>query len=254
MKTKWVAGFAVGMQFGATAIIADDSVRFVREARSWNSASMHRLASSQEPVSGGGVPAVTEVAAPSVAGNDPVSAQAPSADAPASVQQSVSGVPTQNVRNLEPLRVKPLVIPNTSLSGIGTGITPQDAIEGRLPDPIPLPYGPDREGGWLLSSKEWIAPVYCHFPTYYEDIMLEQHGHERCPPLQPVLSGGRFYSGLFFTPYLAYLHPPCKEISSAGNYRPGSTAPALRQRAPYDPGACGLQVLSTGTGVLLLQP
>lgn len=254
MKTHWVAGLAVGMQFGVTVVLAEDSVRVVREAQGLNARSVHRFASSQEPVAGSAVPAVSEVATPAVGGVDPVPTQVPNTETTAPAAQNASAVPSQNVRSLEPLRVKPLVIPNTSLSGIGTGITPQDAIEGRLPEPIPLPYGPDREGGWFLTPKEWVAPVYCHFPTYYEDIMLEQHGHERCPPLQPILSGGRFYSGLFFTPYLAYLHPPCKEISSAGNYRPGSTAPALRQRAPYDPGACGLQVLSTGTGVLLLQP
>ena len=156
MKTHWVAGLAVGMQLGLTAVHADESERLVREARGLNPRGANRFVSSQEPVVGGEIPAATEVAT------------------------------SQNVRGLEPLRVKPLVSPNTSLSGIGTGITPQDAIAGRLPDPIPLPYGPDREGGSFLSSKAWVAPVYCHFPTYYEDVMLEQHGHERCCSLPRV--------------------------------------------------------------------
>lgn len=157
-------------------------------------------------------------------------------------------------RNMEPLRLKPLQMPNISLQGIGTGTTPEDATAGRLPSPIPLPFGPDREGGWLMSTYTWIPPVYCHKPTYYEDVMLEHHGHERCPPLQPFLSGARFYSGLFFTPYLAYLHPPGQDISNAGHYRVGTSAPGLRQRAPYDPGAIRMQLLMTGTGVLALQP
>ena len=152
MKTHWVAGLAVGMQFGVTAVHAEDSVRVVREAQSLNARNVHRFASSQESVVGNAAPAVTEVATPSVGGIDAVPSQVPSSENAAPAQQNASAVPSQSVRNLEPLRVKPLVIPNTSLSGIGTGITPQDAIEGRLPDPIPLPYGPDRDGGWFLSS------------------------------------------------------------------------------------------------------
>ena len=157
-------------------------------------------------------------------------------------------------RSKEPLRVGSLSIPNTSIAGIGTGTTPEDATDGRLPDPMPLPYGPDREAGWSVKTKHWVAPVYCHQPTYYEDVMLEHHGHERCVVLQPVLSGARFYTGIFFTPYLATLRPPLQDIPSAGHYRPGSCAPALRQRAPYDPTAIKVQAAATAAGVVALQP
>jgi hypothetical protein len=157
-------------------------------------------------------------------------------------------------RSKEPLRVGSLSIPNTSIAGIGTGTTPEDATDGRLPDPMPLPYGPDREAGWSVKTKHWVAPVYCHQPTYYEDVMLEHHGHERCVVLQPVLSGARFYTGIFFTPYLATLRPPLQDIPSTGHYRPGSCAPALRQRAPYDPTAMKVQAAATAAGVVALQP
>jgi len=157
-------------------------------------------------------------------------------------------------RSKEPLRVGSLSIPNTSIAGIGTGTTPEDATDGRLPDPMPLPYGPDREAGWSVKTKHWVAPVYCHQPTYYEDVMLEHHGHERCVVLQPVLSGARFYTGIFFTPYLATLRPPLQDIPSTGHYRPGSCAPALRQRAPYDPTAMKVQAAASAAGVVALQP
>ena len=170
-------------------------------------------------------------------------------DDPSKIEESPS-IP----RSKEPLRVGSLSIPNTSIAGIGTGTTPEDATEGRLPDPMPLPYGPDREAGWSVKTKHWVAPVYCHQPTYYEDVMLEHHGHERCVVLQPVLSGARFYTGIFFTPYLATLRPPLQDIPSAGHYRPGSCAPALRQRAPYDPTAIKVQAAATAAGVVALQP
>jgi hypothetical protein len=173
----------------------------------------------------------------------------PKLDGSAKIEESPS-IP----RNKEPLRVGSLSIPNTSIAGIGTGTTPEDATDGRLPDPMPLPYGPDREAGWSVKTKHWVAPVYCHQPTYYEDVMLEHHGHERCVVLQPVLSGARFYTGIFFTPYLATLRPPLQDIPSTGHYRPGSCAPALRQRAPYDPTAMKVQAAATAAGVVALQP
>ena len=152
------------------------------------------------------------------------------------------------------LRTKPLSIPNTSVVGVGTTQVPVDMTQGRLPAPIPLPFGPDRYDGWSYSNKGWVPPAFCHQPTYYEDIMLENHGHETCPPLQPILSGARFYSGVFFTPYFYCLNGPLQDVSSVGRYRPGSVAPGLRQRPPYDPHALGTQALSTGAGVLLLRP
>ncbi len=154
----------------------------------------------------------------------------------------------------EPIVVPNLTIPNISVSGIGTGTTPEDAVAGRLPAPVALPYGPDRQGMWILQNKTWVAPVFCHQPLYFEDIMLERHGHERLPPLQPILSGVRFFTTIATQPYLAYLNPPFRESYNTGNYRPGSAAPGLRQRAPYDKGAMRFQLLTTGTTVLAFQP
>lgn len=157
-------------------------------------------------------------------------------------------------RSTEPLRVKPLQTPNTSISGIGTGTTPEDATQGRLPAPTGLPYGPDRQPGWSVTTKNWVAPTFCHYPTYYDDVMLEYHGHERCPPLQPLLSGGRFFTGIFFTPYLMTLQHPNQQVPNAGHFRPGTCAPGVRQRAPYDPTALKVQAAATASGVVLLQP
>ncbi|MEQ1828067.1 MAG: hypothetical protein ABL921_19050 [Pirellula sp.] len=147
-----------------------------------------------------------------------------------------------------------LVIPNTSTKKGGEGTMPDDMVAGRLPPPMNLPFGPDRKGNWTMEKKNWTAPVYCHQPTYFHDSMLEEHGHERFPSMTPLISGVRFYSQIAFLPYLSYLNPPLKDISSAGHFRPGTAAPCLRQRAPYDPGALRFQLLTTGTTVLAGQP
>lgn len=161
-------------------------------------------------------------------------------------------------KNRGPIVLPDLNVPNISIREIGSerakGSAPEDAVAGRLPSIIPLPYGPDRFGAWSLDYKTWTAPVFCHQPTYYEDTMLEQSGHERVPALQPILSGVRFYSTAAFMPYLSYLNPPLKYSYHGDHYRPGSCAPALRQRAPFDKGALRYQLLTTGVAVALMQP
>jgi hypothetical protein len=167
-------------------------------------------------------------------------------DAPASVK------PAPETKR-EPISLPILVVPNTAAKP-GSGAMPDDMVSGRLPAPVPLPFGTDRHGIWSLERKTWLAPVYCHQPTYFHDSMLEEHGHERCPSLQPLISGARFYSQLAFLPYLSYLNPPLQDSYSTGHFRPGTAAPCIRQRAPYDPGAMRLQLLTTGTAVLIAQP
>lgn len=157
-------------------------------------------------------------------------------------------------KNSGPLVLQALTVPNTFIQTDGTNSVPKDLTDGRLPSAIYLPYGPDRYGFWDLESKTWIAPVYCLQPLFFEDAMLERHGQERFPCLQPLLSGTRFFSDLALMPYNAYLHPPLQERPSAGHYRPGSVPPCLRQRVPYDAGAIRLQLLTTGTVVLAAQP
>jgi len=147
-----------------------------------------------------------------------------------------------------------LTIPNTTISDVGTGALPEDLVSGRFPSTIPLPYGPDRYGFWSLSQKTWLAPTFCHQPLYFEDVMLERHGQERFPCIQSMLSGARFFSDVVFMPYHAYLQRPLEERYNTGHYRPGSTAPGLRQRAPYDAGALRFQLLTTGTTILAGQP
>jgi hypothetical protein len=220
-----------------------------------------RLFESQGKLQGGRMSRLSEFKTPKIVliaillGSSYASAQGPTPtvtvvpDPNATVLAAPPAAPTQ-----ETLRTKPLSLPNTSVVGVGTNQIPADLTQGRLPAAIQLPYGPDREGGWSYSAKGWIPPVYCHQPTYYEDTMLENHGHERHPHLQPMLSGTRFYTGLFFTPYLYCLHGPLEDLSSAGRYRPGTAAPGLRQRAPYDPYAIGTQAVSTGAGISLLRP
>jgi hypothetical protein len=177
---------------------------------------------------------------------------APQSSAPVALAPDIDPAVVSSVQEI--LRTKALTVPNTSVAGIGTSQIPADSTQGRLPEPIPLPFGPDRLEGWTYSSKRWVPPVFYHQPTYYEDTMLENHGHERFPKLQPMISGARFYTGIFLTPYFYCLNGPFEDVASVGRYRPGTAAPGLRQRPVYSPSAIGTQAVSTGTGVWLLRP
>jgi hypothetical protein len=153
----------------------------------------------------------------------------------------------------EPISLSPLVTPNLALKGI-TEQFPEDLVEGRLPPIQSLPSGPDRPYGLNLSLKTWSAPVFCHQPLYFEDAMLERHGHERFPHLTPLISGARFFTGVVTRPYMVYLHPPLEDVPNTGHFRPGSPAPAIRERAPYDKGALRFQLLTTGATLVAIQP
>jgi hypothetical protein len=166
-------------------------------------------------------------------------------DAPSSNTASKTDQPSSSRINQEPITLAPLGTPNTSVDGIGTGVRPEDVTIHRLPPAQPIPSGETREGMWGLQSKQWVPGGFCHQPLYFEDPMLERHGHVRFPYLQPAVSGIRFFGTVPVLPYLATLRHPLDEVHTLGAYRPGTAAPTLRYRAHYDPVALRNQFIAT---------
>ena len=151
-----------------------------------------------------------------------------------------------------PIVILPLNTPNISTEGIGTGAKPENMAFGRIPPAQPLPTGLDRGTPVFPHDKLWEPSAICHKPLYFQDTMLERHGHERFHALQPMISGVRFFGTLPLMPYLMTLHPPAEDISNLGHYRPGTAAPRLYERAPYDARALGVQTAVTGATFGLL--
>ncbi len=145
----------------------------------------------------------------------------------------------------ETISLAPLAVPNTSTQGVGNGIRPEDVTVNRLPPPQSIPSGETRVGMWGLQSKQWVPGGFCHQPLYFEDPMLERHGHVNFPYLQPAISGLRFFGTAPVLPYLATLRHPLDDVHTLGAFRPGTAAPALRYRAHYDPVALRNQFLAT---------
>ncbi len=150
------------------------------------------------------------------------------------------------------IELAPLAMPNIKIQGIGTGVRPEDVTKDRLPPAQPLPNGETRAGNWGLQAKQWVPGGFCHQPLYFEDPMLELHGHVRYPYLQPAVSGLRFFGTVPVLPYLATLRHPLDDVHTLGAYRPGTATPVLRYRAHYDPVALRNQFIATaGTAVAI---
>ncbi|MEO1529423.1 MAG: hypothetical protein AAFX06_28715 [Planctomycetota bacterium] len=147
------------------------------------------------------------------------------------------------------LTLPPIQAATTRTSAIGNGRTPVGFRGGADAPAIDLPEtGEERGLPWQWQTGSW-APTNSFFhPLYFEDRMLERHGHQRYPALQPMISGGRFVAQWVALPYLSTLHPPCECDYSLGYYRSGSCAPVLRQRAPWSRKAAAAQATSVVGG------
>ncbi len=130
---------------------------------------------------------------------------------------------------------------NIGETEIGTGAIPQrspfsETELGLLPD------GAAR--GAPFKTVYWRPTCMWHFPLYYEDAMLERHGHIRFGRFQPIVSGAKFFGTIPLLPYRATLQPPKIGQYVLGNFRPGTPAPALRGRLPWDGRAAVVETLS----------
>lgn len=140
-------------------------------------------------------------------------------------------------------RIPELTIPNTSLDGLG--VRPKDALADYPFEQVGLPIGVTRVGDWTELCACWQASGICHLPLYFEEPMLERHGQQRYPCLQPMISGARFIGNIAMLPYYMQLDPPWEDQSVLGSYRPGSAAPALYHRPPYRADAVTAEGLAT---------
>jgi len=80
----------------------------------------------------------------------------------------------------------------------------------------------------------WTAPEIWHKSLYFDDIQLERYGQSRAPLLQPFLSGAHFFGTLPILPYKLGLNGPFEMTSNLGYYRPGSAAPCVGRRLPWE--------------------
>ena len=139
------------------------------------------------------------------------------------------------------LRVDPV---NIATGSIGTGVLPENTAVNRLPASMGLLNGQAR--GIPVTQVCWKPANICHLPLYFEDAMLERHGHVRWGHAQPIVSGAKFFATMPLLPYIKTLQPPCEYRYRLGHFRPGSCAPALKDHLPWDRRAAVVETVSLG--------
>jgi hypothetical protein len=132
------------------------------------------------------------------------------------------------------LTLPPIMAATTDVAAIGNGSTPKEfRAESEAPLSDLPESGTDRDPQWLATQYQFAAANTFSHPRYFEDRMLERHGHERYPHLQPLVSGGRFFATFPMLPYLMTVRPPCECESQMGYFRPGTAVHPYIQRPPY---------------------
>jgi len=154
----------------------------------------------------------------------------------------------------------PEAYPTTLNKRIGEVTTKTRPPAGELPEMLAgggtaQGLEPDGVRDWRQLAYHWHAPAVCHQPLYFEDVNLERYGYSprHLRPIQPLVSGARFYMTLPALPYLVAANPPNEGIYTLGEYRPGSCVPYRTQLVPWDPKAAGIEA-GWIAGALLLVP
>lgn len=137
---------------------------------------------------------------------------------------------------------------------IGNGSIPKPFdTQGKDPGQNLIEEPSQRGPGWAWSNYEFAAANTFSHPLYFEDVMLERHGHERFPMLQPMVSGARFFATVSMLPYLMTVRHPCDCEYKMGHFRPGDCVHPYLQRPPYVGKAAAVEALWI-TGAVLVIP
>jgi hypothetical protein len=141
----------------------------------------------------------------------------------------------------------------TNTSEIGNGSTPKEFREDSSAPVNDLPEsGYDRDQQWGPSQYQFTAANTFSHPRYFEDRMLERHGYERFPYLQPFVGGARFFTTVPMLPYLMTIQNPCEIESQLGYFRPGSAVAPYIQRPPYQRDAVVVEAAAVAGGFIAI--
>jgi len=136
---------------------------------------------------------------------------------------------------------------------IGNGSTPKEFRSDADTPQTDLPEsGYVRDQQWTSSQYQFTAANTFSNPRYFEDRMLERHGYERFPYLQPFLSGARFFGTIPMLPYLMTIQNPCECESQLGYFRPGSCVAPYIQRPPYQRDAVLVEGAAIAGGIIAI--
>lgn len=169
-----------------------------------------------------------------------------SANQDATTESLKSNENTAQRDSLTPLQSRALstriLAVNVSMQDIGTGLLPEGSDRNKELQPTLLPTGYERGAAYKVAH--WQPSMICHYPLYFEDAMLERHGHVRFGCFQSLAAGAKFFGTLPLLPYLHTLKPKHECQYALGHYRAGSPAPLVRDHLPWDRKAAVVEALA----------
>jgi len=151
------------------------------------------------------------------------------------------------------LSLPPISASTTATDTIGNGSLPKSfASEETSAEGPLLEQVAQRDPQWGWSNYQFVASNTFSHPLYFEDVMLERHGHERYPLLQPMISGTRFIATVPMLPYLMTVRPPCDIEYKMGHFRAGDRVYPYLQRPPYVRDAAIVEAAAIAGGIVAL--
>ncbi len=149
------------------------------------------------------------------------------------------------------LNLPPIMAATTDIEKIGNGSAPTPFRTQSDTPMTDLPEsGYERSLNWSPLTYHFAAANTFSHPRYFEDRMLERHGHERFPYLQPMISGARFFATFPMLPYLMTVTPADECEYQLGYFRPGTAVHPYLQRPPYQRNAAVVQGAAVAGGVI----
>lgn len=127
------------------------------------------------------------------------------------------------------------------------GTHPSDKAEATALDDDP---GAMRSN-WAIDFH-WTASALAIRPTYFDDVALERYGYTSPGPIQPLVSGAKFYTDVLILPYKVGFEAPRRTMYTIGYDRSGSEAQHVRGRLPWSARGAALQAgVITGFSYLI---
>ena len=107
--------------------------------------------------------------------------------------------------------------------------------------------------GEMVSVKSHNRDeLFAYHPLYFEEVNLERYGRT-CGPIQPALSGLRFFATIPSLPYAMSVHNPYKTYTTRWPYEAGWGAPKVKELRPLEAKPCLVQAGAI-TGLLFVLP
>ncbi len=115
----------------------------------------------------------------------------------------------------------------------GSNVVPENLAQkamGQIPV-VQASRSDEMLGDMVFAKSRNHDELFAHQPLYFEEANLERYGRT-CGPLQPTLSGVRFFATIPSLPYAMTVHHPRKTYTTRWPFEAGWGAPKVKELQP----------------------